>query len=409
MPETWKNEKCWTCKYNYSEKIRKNFNLAEKIEIHDVTLRDGEQTPGVVFRKEEKVEIAKKLDEVGIDRIEAGMPSVSDDDFEAIKEIVNLKLNAKIIALCRANIQDIEKAASSGIWGTVIEIPIGEPRLKYQFSWTEEELIEKCIKSIKRAKELGLHVTFFPVDMTRANRNLIKKILTIITKEAKPDSVAIVDTLGCALPQTIALMVNEVKSLVNLPIEVHSHNDFGLGVANELVAVTAGASVVHGSVNGLGERTGNAATEELAVGLKFLLGINTNIQYEKLKDLSKFVEKYSLQTILPYKPIVGERIYSRETGIGIDMLKKHPLAVYPIHPGFFGRVPEVLIGKKSTTTSIKMKLEEHGIELDHNDIKNITVRVKKYAIEKKNLVSDDELIKMAQEYASYKIIFERFT
>ena len=232
--------KWWVSPFNFMDEVRAEFNLPKKVEIHDSTLRDGEQTPGVVFRKEDKVQIAQRLDEVGVDRIEAGMPAVSDEDFEAIKEISKLRLKAKIYTFARALSVDIDKAIDCGANGVVIEIPIGYPKLKYQFRWTWEDVLRRSVDCISYAKGKNLHVVYFPYDTTRAREEDLTNVLTRIMRDSPPDSIGVVDTMGCALPEAIKYMVRKVKNITGLPVEIHTHNDFGMAVATELAAVTAG-------------------------------------------------------------------------------------------------------------------------------------------------------------------------
>ncbi len=284
-------EMWWVSPYNFVDEVRGGLDLPKKVEIHDATLRDGEQTPGVVFRKDDKVRIAQKLDEVGVERIEAGMPAVSDEDFAAIKEITRLGLKAKIYSFARAMTVDIDKAVECGCHGVVIEIPIGYPKLKYQFKWTWEDVLRKSIDCINYARKRNLHTVYFPYDTTRSREEDLTNLLTRLMNDAPPDAIGVVDTMGCALPEAIKYLVRKVKKLTGLPVEIHTHNDFGMGVATELAAVAAGAEVVHSCVNGLGERTGNADLEELMVGLHILLGMKTQYRFDKLIELSDLVSQ----------------------------------------------------------------------------------------------------------------------
>ncbi|RLC35680.1 MAG: 2-isopropylmalate synthase, partial [Candidatus Nealsonbacteria bacterium] len=201
MENLWLQEgKWWVSPYNFVEEVKKDFELPNKVVIHDATLRDGEQTPGVVFRKEDKIKIAQKLDEVGVERIEAGMPAVSEEDFEAIKKITKLGLKSKIFTFARAMTGDIDKAVDCGADGVVIEIPIGYPKLKYQFGWTWEDVLRKSVGVINYAKKQGLYVIYFPYDTTRAREEDLENLFTRLMQEARPDSVGVIDTMGCALP-----------------------------------------------------------------------------------------------------------------------------------------------------------------------------------------------------------------
>ncbi len=384
-------EKWWVSPYNFVNEVCGEFDLPEKVEIHDATLRDGEQTPGVVFRKDDKVRIARMLDEVGVERIEAGMPAVSEEDFAAIKEITQLGLHAKIYTFARAMMVDIDKAVECGAHGVIIEVPIGYPKLKYQFKWTWEDVLRKSIDCVNYAKKRNLHTVYFPYDTTRAREEDLTNLLTGMMNDAPPDAIGVVDTMGCALPEAIKYLVRKVKKLTGLPVEIHTHNDFGMGVATELAAVTAGASVVHSCANGLGERTGNAALEELMVGLHILLGMKTNYRFDKIIALSELVSSLSGVNLANNKPVLGRGNYIRESGIGVDLVMTNPLAMFATTPRFTGREAEVVLGKKSGKASITYMLEKLGMDnTSDENIMQILKEVKEKSTEKKGLLSPEE-------------------
>jgi len=399
MENLWLQEgKWWVSPYNFVEEVKKDFELPNKVVIHDATLRDGEQTPGVVFRKEDKIKIAQKLDEVGVERIEAGMPAVSEEDFEAIKIITKLGLKSKIFAFARAMNGDIDKAIDCGADGVVIEIPIGYPKLKYQFGWTWEDVLRKSIGVINYAKKQGLYVIYFPYDTTRAREDDLENLFTRLMQEARPDSVGVIDTMGCALPDAIKYLVKKVKKLTGLPIEIHTHNDFGMAVATELAAVTAGAEVVHSCINGLGERTGNAAVEELMMGLHILLGLKTNYKFDKIMELAGLVEDISGIKIARNKPITGKGNFTRESGIGVDLVLKTPLAMFGTDPKFTGRKGEIVLGKKSGKASIEYALDKLEIKnVSEEKIMKILKEVKIKGIEKRSLVNLDEFMEIVDK------------
>ena len=387
----WRSDQYWTSPYNHLPEVRNALPLPSKVILHDATLRDGEQTPGVVLRKEDKVEIAALLDKFGVERIEAGMPAVSGEDAEAIREISRLKLGAKIFAFARATVGDIELAKEVGADGVVIEVPIGQPKLEYQFRWTWRDVLDKSLNSINRAREIGLTAVFFPYDTTRAKPEDLENLLKGVMNEAPPDSIGVVDTMGCALPQAIAFLVRKVKVLTGLPVEIHTHNDFGLGVANSLMAVAAGATVVHGCINGMGERTGNAAIEEVSLGLKVLYQLDVPYKFEMLPELSRCVQMRTGFPLAPNKPVVGERIFMRESGIGVDMVKKCPLSMFALNPQFIGQTPSVALGKKSGKLSVQQKLEDLDLGvLGPNQVEAVVTRIKEMGIAKRGLISDDE-------------------
>jgi len=387
----YRENQWWVSSYNFLPEVRNTFDLPERVVIHDATLRDGEQTPGVVFSVADKVAIAEKLDEIGVDRIEAGMPVVSAEDYQAIKEISRLGLKSRIFAFARAMNADIDKAVECGCHGVIIEVPIGYPKLKYQFHWTWEDVLKKSVGVINYAKSRGLYAVYFPYDTTRAREEDLRNLLTRIMQDAPPDSIGIVDTMGCVLPEAMKYLVRLVKSLTNLPVEVHTHNDFGMAVATELAGVEAGAECVHSCANGLGERTGNAALEELIVALHVLYGYQTQYDLGKLPELGELVRRLSQQGFAVNKPILGERNFTRESGIGVDLVVKEPLAMFGTHPALTGRSGEVVLGKKSGKASITYHLEQMGItDADDEAILEMLRRVKEKGIEKRGLVSQEE-------------------
>jgi len=395
----WLQEgKWWISPYNFSEEVVKGFDLPKKVQIHDATLRDGEQTPGVVFSIEDKIRIAKGLDEIGVERIEAGMPAVSSEDFEAIKEISKLGLKSKIFTFARALKSDIDNAVECGANGVVIEIPIGYPKLKYQFGWSWEDVLKKSIDVINYAKERELYAVYFPYDTTRAREEDLDNLFAGIMKYSSPDSIGIVDTMGCALPEAIKYLVRKAKKLTGLPIEVHTHNDFGMGVATELAAVTAGAEVVHSCINGLGERTGNAALEELMMGLHVLLGMDTPYKFDKITKLAKLAEEISGIKIPRNKPVTGEGNFTRESGIGVDLVIKTPLAMFATDPKFTGREGKIVLGKKSGKLSVKYYLEKLGIKnVSEEQTMEIVKKVKKLGIYKRALLNEEEFKNIVEE------------
>jgi isopropylmalate/homocitrate/citramalate synthase len=400
MSQPWRSESWWTSNYNFKEMSPK---LPSNILVHDATLRDGEQTPGVILRKEEKLQIAQMLDEVGIHRIEAGMPAVSAEDAAAIRMIKERGLKAKIYAFVRAAAKDIALSKECGVDGVVIEVPIGKPKLEYQFKWTAKDVLDRSVEAILEARRQNLEVVYFPYDTTRADWDDLEYLLSNIMKQAKPDSVGIVDTTGCATAGAIKYLVTSVKDLTGLPIEIHTHNDIGVAVANELAAVEAGAEVVHGCVNGLGERAGNAAIEEIVTALKVLYGIDMGIDFSRLKEMSDLVAKLTGFPMSPNKPIVGSGNFTRESGIGIDMLFEYPLAMFSLNPEFVGQKAQVVVGKKSGAASITTKADELGVKVgDSEEVQKILQIVKNKSIEMKRILTDDEFKAAIKQVQSEK-------
>lgn len=387
----YKENKWWTSLYNDEPEVIGMAVPKQKVTIHDATLRDGEQTPGVVFSIADKLAIAEKLIDSGVTRIEAGMPAVSMSDFEAVRQISTAFPEAQVFAFARAMHKDIDMARDAGAKGVVIEVPIGYPKLKYQFKWTWETVLEKCVDTINYSRSQGLYTVLFPYDTTRARPDDLENLIKGVMRDAPPDSIGLVDTMGCALPQTIAYLVRKMKTLTGgLPVEVHSHNDFGLAVASELAGIAAGADVVHACVNGLGERTGNAALEELVLGMTVLLGMESHYDMVKMLELCRLVEKLSGVPIPANKPFSGARNYTRESGIGVDLVVKQPLAMFATDPEYFGRSGDIVLGKKSGKASITYFLDRMGIEATDEQIRDMLEQVKSLGEKKKGLLTAEE-------------------
>jgi isopropylmalate/homocitrate/citramalate synthase len=397
-PEFRRDDQWWVSPFNVTNEVRQSFSLPPRVQIHDATLRDGEQTPGVVFSVADKIAIAEMLAVVGVDRIEAGMPAVSDDDFAAIKQIAKLGLTPRIYTFVRAITADIDKSLECGVHGVILEVPIGYPKLLWQFKWTWEDVLRKSVEVVRYAKAHDLEVVYFPYDTTRAREEDLTNLLTRMVQDAPPDSVGIVDTMGCVLPGAMKYLVRLVKRLTNgLPVEVHAHNDFGMAVATELAGVEAGAEVVHSSANGLGERTGNAALEELIVALHVLYGYETPYRLDRLPELGALVSRLSNVPIAVNKPILGAGNFTRESGIGVDLVLKKPLAMFGTHPALTGRSGEVVLGKKSGKASITCALEQLGVSGAGDEAVGEMLRlVKERSIARRGLVTREEFREIAQ-------------
>ena len=397
-PEFHRDDRWWVSPFNVTDQLRRSFSLPPRVQIHDATLRDGEQTPGVVFSVADKIAIAEALAAVGVDRIEAGMPAVSDDDFEAVRQITKLGLPSKIYTFVRAIAADIDKSLECGARGVILEIPIGYPKLLWQFKWTWEDVLRKSVEVVRYAKAHDLEVVYFPYDTTRAREEDLTNLLARMVQDAPPDSVGIVDTMGCVLPDAMKYLVRLVKRLTNgLPVEVHTHNDFGMAVATELAGVEAGAEVVHSCANGLGERTGNAALEELIVALHVLYGYETPYRLDMLPELGALVSRLSNRPIAMNKPILGAHNFTRESGIGVDLVVKKPLAMFGTHPALTGRSGDVVLGKKSGKASITYSLEQLGVAGVSDEAVGEMLRiVKERSIAKRALVTLEEFREIAE-------------
>lgn len=395
----WVGENFWVSHFNYEDEITSKFRFPEKVLFHDVTLRDGEQTPGVVLRRVEKVKIAEKLDEIGVQRIEAGMPVVSKDDHDAVKEIAHMGLKSKVFAFSRLAKEDIDAALECDVEGIICEGPVGIPKLR-QFGWMKEEVIDRALKAVEYAKAHGLWTAYFGVDGTRASPDFLKEIMTTLSREAHPDAFVVVDTFGCASPEGFGRLVAMIRKTVREPLEVHTHNDFGLGSAVAIAGLRNGASAVHVSANGIGERCGNASLEEVAMALKFLYGQPVNLRFSEFKELSSLVQKLTGFPLAPNKPIVGDRIFTREAGISIAGWMKYSLGSEAYSPEVTGNRYGVFLGKKSGTHSIEWKLRELGLRAGDKQIEGILAEVKRRSEERKLNIGDEEFKEIVQSVTS---------
>lgn len=387
--------KWWVAPANYAEEVISEYNFVPKIEILETTLRDGEQQPGIVLRREDKVEIAKQLDAIGVHKIEAGTPSVSQEDADAIKEISDLGLRSQIYCFTRNVVSDIQLAEKCGVDGILCEVPGSEHMLKGGMGWERDRAVKAAIETTLAAKDLGLKVTFFPADGSRADLNFLLDTLQMIQEDGHVDSVVLVDTFGAFSPEGAAYTVRKMIDRLQIPIEAHFHEDFNMSVATTLAALKAGASCAHVTVNGTGERCGNTPMEPLLVALQCLYGIDTGIDLTKLIDLSKDVERRTGMPVSKTKPIVGDDIFGWETGIPVGYWKNSkdidPLIMLPYHWSLVNqREPHIYTGKKSGIANMQLVAAEFGFELDKEKAKELLNKVKAEAIEKKRDLSREE-------------------
>lgn len=387
----WRNDHWWTSPYNFEEDVRASFHFPDSIELHDVTLRDGEQTPGVVFSRADKLEIAKKLDEAKVHRIEAGMPVVSEEDKLAIKDIVKSTSFSKIFAFCRARKQDIDAAISCDVSSVIIEIPVLKERLAVMGTEVEKASAD-AIGVIEYAKSHGIFVVFFPYDTTRADLNSIR-IMMKAGESAHADRLAVVDTMSAASPEGFSYLVRKVREMVRVPLEVHCHNSLSLGVANTIAGLSNGVKAAHVSVNGIGESAGNVALEEVVLALRLLYGIDCGVDLEKLHEVSNLVSELSNIPIPVNKPVLGRNIFRRESGIAVERYYKMPELARQLElfdPAWFAGETEIVLGKKSGKYSVLYHLRKKGIEASEEQVNEILAMVKQRSMEKKNLVTDEE-------------------
>lgn len=391
--------KWWVSQSNFAADVLKGYEFPKKIEILDTTLRDGEQQPGIILTRKEKVEIAKKLALAGVHRIEAGTPAASKEDADAIKEIASLNLGPKIFAFVRNTPEDMKLAKECGVSHVLAEIPGSEHLLKYGKRWTAERAIKAAIEATQAAREEGLYVTFFPADSSRASLEFLIDAVHQISEGGHMDSLALVDTFGCFSPEGAAYTVRKLKSEFNVPIEVHFHDDFGLGVASTIAGLAAGAEVAHVTVNGIGERSGSVALEPLALSLKVLYGYDTGIELDQLKSLSNAVAQYTRFAVPPTRPVVGERIFGWETGmpssLWVNCKNEEPLAMLPYHWSMTGQSePKLYLGKKSGKDNVRAWVQDNNVVLTEEQEQALLGKVKDLSLSLKRDLTQEEFIEL---------------
>jgi len=395
MQDPSKTDKWFVSPWNYLPEVRKNYNFPQKIKIHDVTLRDGEQQTAVVFRREEKVAIARQLEALGVQRLEAGMPAVSEQDKAAIQDIAALGLKAEVFAFSRCIPDEIKVVKACGCKGVVVEIPASDHMIKNAYGWTVERAMKASIETTLAAKEAGLYTVFFTIDATRTELNRFLDIVEQVATEGHMDALTMADTVGVCTPDAIYHVVKKVIDRLKKPVEIHCHQDFGLGVANTISAIAAGASVAHTTVTGLGERAGNVPMEDVVMSLLCLYGIDLGIRTEKFCEVSRFVLDLAKVSVPPNRPIVGDKLYEVESGIIAGWVrlarKEHPLEFVPFAADLVGQKPvSIVLGKNSGPPSIEEWCEKLGVIATEEQRMAMLQQVKAKSFEKKDLLTADE-------------------
>lgn len=367
------------------------------IEICDVTLRDGEQTPGVSFSCREKTEIAEKLDETGIDLIEAGFPAVSENEKQCVKTIANLGLDARICGFCRAREPDILAAIDCGVDMVSIFIPTSELHVRLKFKKPREQVLEDALKMIDFARDHGVQVRFAAEDASRTDLPFLK---TVYRRAADHGAVLLsfADTVGCLLPSDMQRIMTDLVASVDRPFCAHCHNDMGCAVANTITAAEAGAFQLHTTVNGIGERAGNASLEELLVALRMKKGID-RYDLSKLTELSHLVEKYSGIALPKNKPATGEFAFSHESGIHIAAILEDPSAYEFFPPDLVGGERHFILGKHTGKKALEHVVSTLGCELSEKQICTVLDLVKDHSEHKCNITPEvlRKLIKKVKE------------
>ena len=397
----WKTNDWFVSEWNYAPEVTKDFKFAKNIKIHDVTLRDGEQQTGIILSKDEKIRIAEALAEAGVHRIEAGMPIVSPSDNDAIKEIVKRNLGPQIFSFARCMKEDVKRAVDTGVNGIVMEIPSSKHMLELAYRWPLEKAIETSVEATKFAHDNGLEVVFFPIDFSRAELKWAIDLIEKVGKEGHMDALALVDTFGVLSPHAMKYFVTEVQRRIPKRLEAHFHQDFGMGVANTIMALSLGVEVMHTTVLGVGERSGNAPMEDVVMALKTMYGVDCGIDTTKLTPLANLVQRLTGVAVPSNKAIVGSGLYQIESGIIASWFKncgeKNATELFPIRWSAVGQPPaEVVMGKGSGIDSVNMWLNDVGMQVSEEDAMKVLQATKLYSLKNKKMLSKAEFRDLAR-------------
>lgn len=378
----------------------------QNVRIFDTTLRDGEQTPGVSITPEQKLNVAIKLADLGVDTIEAGFPVVSDGEKEGIKSIVKRNLDTEVCVLARTVKADIDSAIDCGVNYVHTFIATSDIHMQYKLKMSREQVLEKALWAVEYAKSHGLKVEFSAEDATRSDRKFLIDVFKAVS-DTGADRIDIPDTVGYSTPEYISLLVHEIRSKMNTPISVHCHNDFGLAVANSIAAINSGASCAHVTINGLGERAGNASLEELVMALQCLYSKKHNIKVNLLYEISKFVSNTMGVVVQPNKAIIGENAFGHESGIHTHGVINNPLTYEPISPELVGRKRWLQAGKHAGAHGIRAILTDFGIEPTEEQV-HVIMEKQKNVADKGKSVTTSQLLSIAGEVMGNTKFEEKF-
>ena len=369
--------------------VNEPFRFDAEVGFYDTTLRDGEQTVGVVLDPQQKLDIALALADAGVERIEAGFPRVSEDDREAVRLIVASGLRAEVWGFARAVRADVEALVELGVRASVVESPVSDLKLE-ALGISRDEMLRRIRDAVAFAAGEGLTVAYFGVDGTRADRKFLHQAYEIAV-EAGAEEAVLVDTLGIATPEAVAELVGSARKWLgpDVPLHFHGHNDFGLATANAVAASRAGARWIHGTVNGMGERAGNANLGEVALALRGLYGVETALDLEAIRALSLETARLGGYALEPYKPLVGENLFTRESGAVASQFHDPP-AIEPYASGLVGAERRIVLGKKSGLDSIRLKADELGLDVPEDRRAELLAAVKRLGTDRRGLVTDDE-------------------
>lgn len=363
----------------------------KEIKIVDTTLRDGEQTAGVAFANHEKVTIAQTLSDMGIDQLEVGIPTMGGDEKATIKAICKRNLNSSIMAWNRAVITDIEQSIDCGVDAVAISLSVSDIHIEHKLKKSRQWVLDNMYNAVTYAKKNGLYISVNGEDASRADTDFLIEFINL-AKEAGADRFRYCDTVGVMEPFTIRETIEKIHKATNFDIEMHTHNDFGMASANAIAGIVGGANHIGVTVNGLGERAGNAALEEVIMALKFVYGYETDIDTTKFREISKYVSQASGRQLPDWKAIVGINMFRHESGIHADGAMKNPKNYEAFDPSEVGLERQIVIGKHSGKAAIINKFEEYAIDLSQEEAAAMLELVRQTSVRMKRNLFDKELV-----------------
>ncbi len=370
---------------------------AENIRIIDTTLRDGEQTAGVVFANREKVRIAKFLDEMGVHQIEAGIPTMGGDEKDAIMEICRSGLKASIMGWNRPVAKDIEASLRCGVDAVAISISTSDIHIEHKLKTTREQVLEQMVAAVEFAKKEGMYISVNAEDASRSDMGFLLKYAKA-AKEAGADRLRYCDTVGVMEPFVIYNNIKTIRDNVDIDVEMHTHNDFGMATANALAGVMAGARWIGVTIIGLGERAGNAALEEVVMALKHLYDIDLGFKTEIFREVAEYVSRASGRELPTWKAIVGSNMFTHESGIHADGALKNPKTYEPFQPEEVGLERQIVVGKHSGKAAVIAKFAEYGIHLTGHQAEELLPQISAFTVSMKRPLFDKEIMYIYEDY-----------
>jgi len=368
-----------------------------RLNICDTTLRDGEQAAGIVFANLEKVRIAKLLDEIGVPQIEAGIPAMGGDEKASIKRIAHMGLNASILGWNRANVEDISHSIDCDVDSVAISMSASDIHIEHKLRKSRQWVLDRIVESVEYARSHGMYISVNAEDASRADPEFMMEFART-AKDAGAHRVRFCDTLGILTPSDTYDRIKQLIDTVGLPVEMHTHNDFGMATANAIAGVQAGASFLSTTVMGIGERTGNSPLEEVTMAAKHLLKIDMGIDTPRLREVAEYVARASGREIPAWKPIVGQNCFAHEAGIHTDGVMKYLSNYEPYSPEEVGMSRKIIIGKHSGRSTIKQSLSARGIDVDDEAAAAILEIVRATSVSLKRSLSENELAYIYQDY-----------